>query len=188
MGIELFASVLDRVSDGSTYEQDRGIDMGYGAGLWYEGGDRLALGARYEYTGLGEGETESGGDYINTEYRVHGLWAAGRAYPYRADGLGVFATAGVGMTFMRLSASGTRPDEPTQPSQAFLCSGGSSPNLAFAGGGGINLDVGTQMAFLLELGATMYRGTSEFVDGCAVGLGSVVTVGAKVGFAYDFGV
>jgi opacity protein-like surface antigen len=188
MGLELFASMLGRVSDSSAYQHDTDTDMGYGAGVWYEGGDRLALGASYEYSGLGEGESKTGADYIRAEYRVHGLWAAGRAYPYRSGGVGVFATAGVGMTFMRLSASGTRPREVTQPSEAFLCSAGSTPNLAFTGGAGVNLDVGTQMAFLSQLGAAMYRGTSEFVGGCAPGLGSPVTVGVKVGFAYYFGV
>lgn len=188
MGVELFASVLGRVSDSASYQQDRGTDMGYGAGVWYEGGDRLALGASYEYTGLGEGESQTAADFINTEYRVHGLWASGRAYPYRADGVGVFATAGVGMTFMRLTASGTRPEDATQPSEAFLCSAGSTPNLAFAGGAGVNFDVGRQMAFVSQVGAAMYRGTSNFVDGCAPGLGSPVTVGLKLGFAYYFGV
>jgi hypothetical protein len=176
------------VSDSSTSDKDQATDTGYGLGIWYEGGERLALGAMYEYNGLGEGESQAGANFNLTEYRVHALWAAGRAYPYRVDGVGVFATAAVGMNVMRLTASGTRTVNETQPAESFLCSAGATPNLSLAGGGGVNLDVGQQMAFLTQLGAAMHRGTSDVVDGCAAGIGSPVTLSLKLGFAYYFGV
>jgi hypothetical protein len=187
VGPEVLAGLATRLSSSTEYDEQSIWDLGAGAGFWYESADRYALGARYQFFGLGSGRSRQGVDSIDTRYDAHTLWAAGRLYPYRSPDLSLFVAARVGLVFVRQHASGVRTLDFTEPAgDPFLCSSTSTPNLGFAGGLGLSRDLSRQLALSFELGPSMLRGSSEVVNGCAPGLGSVVTVNANLGLAYFF--
>lgn len=186
-GPEVTGSVLARVSSSSNYDDDQPFDAAYGAGLWYTPSGRLSFGARYEYVGLGSGESSTDTDYVEASYDAHTVWAAGRVYPYLGEGHSVFVGLGVGLVFMHQDAVGVRTTDVTSPAGApFKCGHTSSPDVGFQASTGLSIDVGERLAFVSGIWASMLRGSSDVVNGCVPGIGSPITVGVGVGFAYHF--
>ncbi len=189
LGLEGSASLVTRVSSSSSFDGGQLVDMAYSGGFWYESRDSYALGARYEFAGLGSGHSRSGADRVEASYHAHLLWAEGRLIPYDRDGVGVFVSARLGLVFMHQSATGSRQADFANPAgNPFLCAETSPPNFALGGGAGVDFDIGDRMAFLAQASASMLRGTSEVVGGCVPGLGSPITLNATLGFAYYFGI
>jgi len=180
-------SVLATVSSSAEFDDEQYFDGAYGLGLWYAPGTRFSVGARYEYIGLGGGESSNGTDYVDASYSAHTVWATGRAYPYLGDGFSLFVGAGVGVVLMHQSAVGIRTIDVSDPAgEPFKCGATSSPNVGFRASAGLNVDIGERLAFVSDVGATMLRGSSDIENDCVPGVGSPISVGVGIGFAYHF--
>ncbi|HEY6726444.1 MAG TPA: hypothetical protein VI197_20560 [Polyangiaceae bacterium] len=187
IGPELSGSVLAVVSSSADYDEKQYLDSAYGLGLWYAPVARFAVGARYEYMGLGGGESSTGTDYVDANYSAHTGWLTGRAYPFLGDAYSIFVGAGVGMVLMRQSAVGIRTTDITDPAgDPFKCGGTSSPNVGFRASTGLDLAIGERLAFVTSADATMLRGSSDIENDCVPGVGSPISVGVGIGFAYHF--
>jgi len=187
IGPEISGAVLARVSSSSDYDDEQVFDAAYGLGLWYAATARYALGARYDYIGLGGGESSNGTDYVDANYNAHTVWAAGRVHPYLGHGYSIFVGVGVGLVLMKQHAVGVRTTDVSEPAgQPFKCGGTSAPNVGFRASTGLNIDIGERLAFVSAVGATMLRGSSDIEDGCVPGIGSPISVGVGMGFAYHF--
>ena len=187
IGPEISGAVMARVSSSSDYDDEHVFGGAYGLGLWYAPDARYTLGARYDYIGLGGGESSTGTDYVDASYNAHTLWATGRVHPYLGKGYSIFVGVGVGLVVMKQHAVGVRTLDISEPAgQPFKCGGTSAPNVGFRASSGLSIDVGERLAFVSELGATMLRGSSDIEDGCVPGIGSPISVGVGLGFAYHF--
>lgn len=187
IGPEVSGSVLATVSRSSDYDDERLVDAAYGLGLWYAPVAHFSVGARYEYVGLGGGESSSGTDYVDADYSAHTAWATGRAHPYLGDGYSIFVAAGLGLVLMRQSAVGVRTADIASPAgRPFKCGGTSSPNVGFRVSTGLDIAIDERLAFVSSAGATMLRGSSDIENDCVPGVGSPISVGVGIGFAYHF--
>jgi len=187
IGPEISGAVLARVSSSSDYDDEHPFDAAYGLGFWYTPTAQYSFGARYDYIGLGGGESSNGTDYVDASYNAHTLWAAGRVHPYVGNGYSIFVGVGVGLVVMKQHAVGVRTTDVTEPAgQPFKCGGSSAPNVGFRASSGLSIDIGERLAFLGAVGATMLRGSSDIEDGCVPGVGSPISVGVGMGFAYHF--
>jgi hypothetical protein len=185
LGPELLAGLVTTLSHSADYDDYHPLDVGYSAGLWYRSPDRYAVGARYELSRLGSGESQSGVESIETQYSAHVLWAGGRLYPYLQDELAFFVGVRLGLSFLHRSASGVRSPDFTRPAgDPFSCSSTAAPNLGFAASMGFNASVAERLQAVAEVSGSMLRGSSDFIDGCAPGLGSPVTLNTQLGLAY----
>ena len=187
IGPEVSGSVLATLSRSSDYDDERFVDAAYGLGLWYAPDAHFSVGARYEYVGLGGGESSNGTDYVDARYSAHTAWMTGRAYPYVGTGYSIFVGAGVGLVVMRQSAVGVRTTDIADPAgEPFKCGGTSSPNVGFRASTGLDIAIGERLAFVSGVGASMLRGSSDIENGCVPGVGSPISVGVGMGFAYHF--
>lgn len=187
IGPEISGAVLARMSSSTDYEDEHPFDAAYGLGLWYTPTPHYSFGARYDYIGLGGGESSNGTDYVDASYNAHTLWAAGRVHPYVGKGYSVFVGVGVGLVLMRQHAVGVRTTDVSEPAgQPFKCGGSSAPNVGFRASSGLSIDIGERLGFVSAVGATMLRGSSDIEDACVPGVGSPISVGVGMGFAYHF--
>lgn len=179
--------MLAIASSSADYDDEQYIDAAYGLGLWYTPVSHFSVGARYEYIGLGGGESSNGTDYVDASYSAHTAWLTGRAYPFLGNGYSVFVGAGVGMVVMRQSAVGIRTIDITDPAgNPFKCGGTSSPNVGFRAATGLDIAIDERLAFVSGVGVTMLRGSSDIESDCVPGVGSPISVGVGIGFAYHF--
>ena len=89
------------------------------------------------------------------------------------------------LSWQHADADGSRvSQEFPRPAETYVCSAGDGPGLALGGGLGFDVDLEKNLSFITQLEATAHRFTSETIDGCAPGSGSVTTIGASIGFAY----
>lgn len=184
---EASAAVTARVSSSSAYERNQVWGGAYSVGGWYLNPDRYALGARYEYTGLGSGQSSSGVDYVKAHFSAHTLWATGRLLPYRRNHQELFVEARLGLTLAHQRAAGTRTIDIHQPAGApFSCSAFQSPNMALGTSAGFAVPVGEHWLFSTRLGASAFRGSSHVIDDCVPGLGTSVAASLTFDVAYRF--
>lgn len=187
IGPEVSGSILGIASSSTDYDDEQSFDAAYGLGLWYAPVARFAVGARYEYIGLGGGESSNGTDYVDANYSAHTAWLTGRAYPFLGERYSIFVAAGVGMVAMHQRAVGVRTPDVTDPAgDPFKCGGTSSPNVGFRASTGLEIAIGERLAFVSGVGATMLRGSSDIENDCVPGVGSPISVGVGMGFAYHF--
>jgi hypothetical protein len=185
---EASAGVGTRVSSSSAYGTNRIWDGTYSAGGWYLTPDRYAIGARYEYTGLGSGRSSTDVDTVDANFSAHTFWAAGRLLPYLRDARELFMDVRLGLTLAHQRATGTRTIDVSEPAGAtFSCSAFSTPNLALGAGAGVATPVGEHWLFSTRLGVSILRGSSQVIDDCVPGLGTSVTTALTLGLAYRFG-
>lgn len=187
IGPEISGSLLAIASGSADFDDQQQFDASYGLGLWYTPLTHFAVGARYEYFGLGGGESSHGTDYVDADYSAHTAWLTGRAYPFSGDVYSIYVGAGVGMVAMRQSAVGVRTTDITDPAgNPFKCGGTSSPDVGFRASAGVEIAIDERLAFVSGVGATMLRGSSDIEHDCVPGVGSPISVGVGMGFAYHF--
>lgn len=192
LGIELEGGPnarLDGKSSGITGSESVGLT--YGVGVWYSPTRLWSLGLSYEHTGLGGSSTAptGTGNTVSADRTLHSVWLAGRAYPWRTDSLGVYLALELGAAWQHVDASGesdTNPDV-TAP-QPFACSATQGPGIAIGAGGGLDVDLDSHLAFLVQADVAENRLTSDQIGGCAQGSGSVSNLAARIGLMYRFAV
>jgi hypothetical protein len=188
VGPEVFAGMNGRLSDAEGFrDDDEHTGMTFGLGGWFAPNRTYSLGLTYQRTTLGAAQSAGGVDSLTARYDMNTFWFGGRAYPLRNDTVGLYVLLELGASWQEVSAGGTRPTSVfTSPAESFACSEADSPGLALGGGLGLDVDIERRLAFLVQADLSGHRLSSEVVDGCAPGIGSVTNVGARVGFLYRF--
>ena len=183
---EVRAGIKGRFGSSSGIDGAELAGLSYGLGAWLSPTRLYSLGLAWERGGLGSEHTGPSDNSLRVERSSDTLWLGGRAYPLRSDHLGLFVALRLGATWQHLDASGTRAGDGFGPGAVFSCSASDGPGFALGGGVGLTLDIDRQLAFVTEVEGSAHRLTSEVLDGCALGAGSVTAVGAHLGFAYRF--
>lgn len=189
LGLELDGGVGARLGSASDYGFDRGERAGlvFGPSLWLSPDRLYSIGVAYERVSLGSDAADPETGSLSVKRDLDAFWLSGRAYPWRTDSVGVFVALGLGASVQHVTADGTRPSSTfVRPEEPFRCSASDSPGFALAGGLGLDVDLDRSLAFITQLGAAGHRQTSETLDGCAPGSGSLTTVAGHIGFAYRF--
>ena len=189
LGIQIGAGLGARFGgDNSGITEEEPVDLSYGAGLWFAPDRLWSLGLSYQHLGLGGGETEGGEGSISVQRDVNTVWLGGRAYPLRSDTMGLYVGLALGASWQRVSATGSRAGSAggVTPPEPFSCSGGDGPGFALGGAVGLDVDMSRHVAFLAQVEGTGHRLTSDVIEGCAPGSGSVTGIGAQIGFMYRF--
>jgi hypothetical protein len=189
LGLQLSAGIDRRLGDDTTGISDaEPVDLTFGAGLWFAPDRLWSLGLGYQRLGLGGSVTPAREDSLSVQRDIDTIWAGGRAYPLRSDAIGLYIALALGASWQRAQASGSRSGAVpgVSPPETFACSASDGPGFALGGGVGIDVDIDRRLAFLAQVDGTGHRLTSETLDGCVAGSGSVTAVGAQLGFMYRF--
>jgi len=189
LALELDGGLGARLGSSSDYGFSSGERSGlvFGPSAWLAPSRLWAFGVGYERSSLGSDSTQPTLGAISVQRELDAVWLGGRAFPWRTDSMGIFVAIGVGVSWQHLQANGTRVTEGSIGSgSTFDCSGSDGPGLAIGGGIGLDVDLDRNLAFVTQLGAAGHRHTSDTLDACAPGSGTLSVVSGRIGFAYRF--
>jgi hypothetical protein len=189
LGFELDGGFGARLGSASDYGFTSGERTGlvFGPSVWLAPARIWAVGLGYERSTLGTDSTQPSLGAISVKRDLDAVWLSGRAFPWRTDSMGVFVALGLGVSWQHLHADGTRvPEGSVSPGSTFDCGGSDGPGLALGGGLGLDVDLDRNLAFVTQVQAAGHRHTSETLDACAPGSGSLTLVSGRIGFAYRF--
>jgi hypothetical protein len=187
LGFELAGGLQTRLGDSEDYGYASREPGGvvFGPGVWLSPARLWSVGLTYRRAGLGRDRSAPGDSSITVHRRLDTLWAGGRAYPWRTDSMGVYVVLQLGLSWQHANADGSRATgDFVRPAVTYACSASDGPGFALGGGVGFDVDLERNLSFITQLEATAHRHTSDGIDGCAPGSGSVSTIGASIGFAY----
>jgi opacity protein-like surface antigen len=189
LGIQLGAGLNARLGgDTSGIPEEEPVGLAYGLGVWFAPARVWSIGLSYQRTGLGAGETSGGETSVAVQRDLDTFWLGGRAYPLRSDTIGLYVALALGASWQSLSASGSRSSGVggVNPPEPFACNASDGPGFALGGGVGVDVDMTRHVAFLAEVGGSGHQLTSDPIENCASGSGSVTGIGATIGFMYRF--
>lgn len=189
LAIELDGGLGARLGDSSDYGFDYGERAGlvFGPSVWFAPSRLWSAGLAYQRVALGTDVTNPELGTISVKRDLDVAWLSGRAFPWRTDSAGLFVALQLGASWQHASADGTRESTSfVRPEEPFRCSGSSGPGFALGGALGLDIDLERDFAFITQVDATAHRQTSDTLDACAPGSGSVTAVAARIGFAYRF--
>ena len=154
---------------------------------WFTLSKEYVLGLGFTHADLGNVTAGSGGNGFDADYSVTALTLGARAFPWRSKSAEIFLGLRVGLAWQGIDALGVRTLEPNvSPPTPYSCSGVSGPGVALGAGVGGALRLGARAWFVGHVDATGYQMTSDVVENCAPGLGSVTSISASVGLLYAF--
>jgi hypothetical protein len=191
LGAEGFVYVSGRLgpSSISPAEEDR-AGLGFDLSAWFTLSKEYILGFGLTHADLGSVSTTAGIDSFEGDYGVTAAYLGARAFPWRGANAEIFIGLRVGLAWQDVDARGWRTLQPnvSQP-EPFTCSGVSGPGVALGAGAGGALRLGARAWLIGRLDANGYKMTSDVVENCAVGIGSVTnaTLGAGLLYAFDLG-
>lgn len=187
LGFELAGGLQTRLGDGEDYgfaSRESG-GVAFGPGIWLSPARLWSVGLTYRRAGLGRDRSAPGENSLTVHRRLDTLWAGGRAYPWRSDSMGIYVLLQLGLSWQHADADGSRTtNDFVRPAETYACTANDGPGLALGGGVGFDVDLEKNLSFVTQLEAQAHRHTSDTIDGCTPGSGSISTIGASIGFAY----
>jgi hypothetical protein len=160
---------------------------GFEGSLWYTLSREFVLGLGVTHADLGNVTAGSGTNGFDADYGVTALYLGVRAFPYRSKNAEVFIGLRAGLAWQAVEAIGVRTLEPNlAPPTSYACSGVDGPGFGLGAGIGGALRLGRQAWLTGHLDANGYKLTSDVIENCAVGIGSVTNVGIGAGVLYAF--
>jgi hypothetical protein len=154
---------------------------------WFTLSKEYVLGLGFTYADLGNVTAGSGGNGFDADYSATVLYLGARAFPWRSKNAEIFLGLRVGLAWQGIDALGVRTLEPNvSPPTAYSCSGVSGPGIALGAGIGGALRLGARAWVVGQVDANGYGMTSDVVENCAPGIGSVTSVSTGVGLLYAF--
>jgi hypothetical protein len=155
-----------------------GLAVGLRPSRWYG----IELG--YEHFGiLTEGDTGNAG-WLEVTRTVDAGWAMLRGSAFRLSALDLYFGLGVGLATDRATAVGLA----TGARSPFQCVVTGPIGLALRAGIGSEVRLGPRVSFLTEVGATSAQLSSDPMDDCAPGTGTLSLIGLRAGVVYRFDV
>lgn len=182
----------------------RGSDAGYrdeeragalvGGGIFFSPMPIFDLGLTYQRTQLGT-EIAPPGEVLaaNTVFRsLNSVWANVRTYPYRGEKVGLFVGLLFGPSWESSRGHVTYPPSGVAGTmRSYSCSASGPAALALGVTAGVDVDLGSGLAFLTRLTGSSYHVSSDLLEDsegriCGPGAGGTATLDARIGFAYRF--
>jgi hypothetical protein len=189
LGIQIDAGYGRRLGDSNGYDltQSESGGLVFGPSVWLSPARTWSIGLGFQRSSLGNDHGESGQTTVDIERRLDLFWLGGRAFPFRTDSFGVYLMLGLGAGWQHVNVSGTQETQSfVRPATAYVCSASSGPGFALGGGVGVYADIDRNFGFVTQLDTFAHRQTSDVIEDCAPGSGSVTTLGARIGFEYRF--
>lgn len=191
LAIEGFVFLNGRLGPASfeSVDEER-FGLGLDLSTWFTLSDVYVLGLGVTRTDLGNVTGGSGTDGIDADYNVTAVYLGGRAFPFRSRSAELFVGLRVGMAWQGVEAIGVRTLEPNvAPPTTFQCTGFTGPGAALGATIGGALRLGARAWLTGHVDATGYQLTSDVVDNCVAGIGSVTAAsfGAGLLYAFDLG-
>jgi hypothetical protein len=187
ISFELDGGIHRRMGDSADYgfESREAAGLTFGPSIWLSPARLWAVGLAYRRIGLGRDASGPGDNSLTVRRRLDAIWLGGRAFPWRSETVGFFILLELGMSWQHADADGTRlTQEFVRPAESYACSASDGPGFALGGGVGLDVDIGDNLSFIMQTDLTAHRHTSDTIDSCTPGSGSVTNVGANIGFAY----
>jgi hypothetical protein len=174
-------------STGLEPSEEEHFGVGFDVSGWLSASRAWALGLGLTYTDLGNVTAGTDGNGFDADYSVTALTLGARAFPWRSKSAEIFLGLRAGIAWQGIDAVGIRTLQPNvAPPESYACSATSGPGLALGAGIGGALRLGARAWLMGHVDANGYKMTSNIVDDCAVGLGSVSSVSAGAGLLYAF--
>lgn len=169
-------------------EEER-FGVGFDLSAWLTLSTEYLIGFGLTYADLGSVSTASGVNEFKGDYSVTATYLGARAFPWRGENAELFVGLRLGLAWQGISATGVRSPPDIWDPEPFACSGTSGPGVALGAGIGGAVRLGSRAWLTGHLDANGYKLTSEVVDECAVGIGSVTNAafGAGILYAFDLG-
>lgn len=190
LGVEgsIYASGRIGASSIEPSEEER-FGVGFDLSTWLTLSTEYLLGFGLTYASLGSVQTASGVNEFKGAYSVTATYLGARAFPWRRPNAEIFVGLRVGLAWQGIDATGVRSPPDVWDPQPFACSGTAGPGVALGAGIGGALRLGSRAWLTGHLDANGYKMTSEVIDDCAVGIGSVTNAsfGAGILYAFDLG-
>jgi hypothetical protein len=187
IGIELDIGVNARLGDNGSYTDEQVYGASYGLGAWLTVVEQVELGLELTRTQLGRVANDFSPNLLWAEYAVTTLWAGGRFEPWRSSDVATFVALRLGVAAQDVDARGIRAaDSALAPGTTYACSELDGPGLALGGGAGVALLLGRHVQLVARLDASAHRLEGDFLGACAVGIGTITSVGFGLGLAYGF--
>jgi hypothetical protein len=181
----MYASARIGPSSIEPSEEER-FGVGFDLAAWLTLSTEYLIGFGLTYADIGSISTASGVNEFKGDYSVTATYLGARAFPWRRPNAEIFVGLRIGLAWQGIDATGVRsPPDIWQP-ESFACSGTSGPGVALGAGIGGALRLGSRAWLTGHLDANGYKLTSEVVDDCAVGMGSVTSASLGAGFLYAF--
>jgi hypothetical protein len=176
---------LNAASSNATYEERAG--MGIDGALWFTLGSAYALGLGVKRADLGDISYAEGVNTIDAGYATTALELGLRAFPFRSENWDIFIGLRAGLAWQDVEATGLEQLGPMPDSAVpFQCSGVSGPGFAL----GAEIGAAFRLSPYLWLSGTVdangYRLSSDMVDECIPGIGSITTLSVGLGLLYAF--
>jgi hypothetical protein len=187
VGIELDIGVNARLGDNGSYTDEQAYGANYGVGAWLAVVEQVELGLELTRTQLGRVSSDDSPNLLWAEYAVSTLWAGGRFEPWRSAEVATFVALRLGVAAQDVDARGIRAaDSALAPGTTYACSEFDGPGLALGGGAGAALLLGRHVQLVARIDASAHRLEGDFLGSCAVGMGTITSVGFGLGLAYGF--
>jgi hypothetical protein len=185
LGGHLGAAV--RVGDGPHFEIIERAGVSFGAFAFLTPEPAFSLGLAFEHTDLGRERSAAGYFGAFEVIRdLNTLWATVRLNLLRGELGALGLSFGPGLAWQSADAAGVTT--PLLQATPFACSGSDAADLALRAGLGGSLALGGGAT--LSAGATLdnVRLSSDIMDGCVPGAGSVTLIGIRAALSYRFDV
>lgn len=179
---------VHRLGDAPAFAITDRAGVSFGASAFVAPSRRFSFGLAFEHAGLGGEKSEGDGGSLTFTRDVNVLWAGLRAYVINTDAVQLGFLIGPGIAWQGVRADGlVTPGIGVLPS-VYSCAGSDSANIALRAGIGARIAFGSGFSFLADASFDSLRLSSDVVDGCAPGAGTVSLIGARAGFGYTFDV
>jgi len=163
------------------------VGIGFDLSAWLTLSREYVLGFGLTHADLGNVTAGTGTDGIDADYDVTAAYLGARAFPWRGESAEMYLGLRVGLGWQDVDAIGIRTLEPNiLPPEPFQCSGVSGPGFALGAAVGGSLRLGARSWLTGRVDANGYKMTSDVIDSCVAGIGSVTSVSAGIGLLYAF--
>lgn len=190
LGIRLGPSV--RVGDASALTIADRAGLAIGVGVLVTPTPRFSLGLAFEHVGLGREVAGDGRlgqvDYVDASRSLNALWADLRLHLFRTPAVRLSVLLGVGANWQSADVSAVISQDVGQPLLTVQCSGSDSMNFSFRAGLGAEFIVGNGFSFLLDAVGDVVRLSTDPLDQCVLGAGTMTLLSARAGLGYKFDV
>lgn len=187
IGVELGGQIGAgvRLGDGPHYAVVERAGLTFGAGGFVTLEPAFSLGLGIEHTDLGrERSAASGIGAVEVIRDLNAVWATIRLNLVRAEAGELSIGFGPGLAWQSADAAGVAT--PVLAPRPFTCSGSDAADLALRVGLGGALALGGGLWLQGGAGFDNVRLSSELMDGCVFGAGSVALFQVRAGLSYRF--
>ena len=179
---------VHRLGDAPALAITERAGVSFGVSAYVAPSARFAVGLAFEHAGLGSERAEGDFGSLDVARDLNVIWAGLRVNLLHSEVVSLGLLLGPGLAWQGVSASGVLTPGIGALPLAYACAARDSANLALRAGLSARFALGSGFSFLADASVDSVRLTSDALDGCAPGAGTVTLLGARVGFGYQLDV